>query len=539
MTRSVLLIGAVFVTVALALVLVKVFVYELPLVPADTRGMWQVETRITLRGHDRAGSVTAMLPPSDASQVIFDEHATTSGLEFSVRDRNTGRFGVWQGPIADVEEIAYEFRVQTLAARVQLPGGEYREPPSRVVETFGGPEELGAASPEVATVLSQLSLPGPTEVPARLRTILAFVANEIAVSPTAGDDALLTLAQREGNAEGKERLLVALLRAAGIPARSVRGLALREDLPPEEVLWGEAWVNGVVVPVSAVHNFIGDRPADWIGFGSGGSTLIAATGVRAVGHSHRALREQLRPEEIAALMAPANPILAKLSLYRLPVPTQSALRVLLLLPIGALAVAIFRNLIGIPTFGTFMPVLIALALRSTSLIQGLLLVALVMAVGVVGRLALDRLRLLMVPRLAILLCLVVLAATGLALAGDSVDSRDLFSAVLFPIVILTMLVERFTIAIAEEGTARRTGHPGGLFWSILVAVVDATRCFRSPASPSIWMFTFPELLLASITGVLVWIGGYARATGWPTSCASARWPRPWRMARPELRGGGP
>lgn len=504
MTRSVLLIGAVLVTAALALVLVKVLVYELPLVPADTRGMWQVETRITLRGHNRAGSVTAMLPPSDASQVIFDEHATSSDLKFSVRDGDSGRFGIWQGPVGDVEEIAYEFRVQTLAPRGEPPGGEYQKPPARVIESFGGDEvELGSAAPEVAEVLSQLSLPGPTDVAARLRTILAFVANEIAVSPTTGDDALLTLAQREGNAEGKERLLVALLRAAGIPARTVRGLALREDLPPEEVVWGEAWINGSVVPVSAVHSFIGERPSEWIEFGSGASTLIAATGVRAVGHSHRALREQLRPEEIAALMAPANPILAKLSLYRLPVATQSALRVLLLLPIGALAVAIFRNLIGIPTFGTFMPVLIALALRGTSLVQGLLLVALVMTIGVVGRLALDRLRLLMVPRLAILLCLVVLAATGLALAGDSVESRDLFAAVLFPIVILTMLVERFSVAMVEEGSREAFTQAG---YSVLVAVA-IYPVFRSELAEHL-MFSFPELVLL-ITGVLVWIGGYA------------------------------
>ncbi len=504
MTRSVVIIGAVLVTAALALVLVKVLVYELPLVPADTRGMWQVETRITLRGNDRAGSVTAMLPPSDASQVIFDEHATTADLEFSVRDRDAGRFGVWQGRIGNVEEIAYEFRVQTLASRSQLPGGEYQAPPPRVVAAFSGSDfELGTGPPEVQTVLSQLTLPGPTDVAARLRTILAFVANEIAVAPTAGDDALLTLAQREGSAEGKERLLVLLLRAAGIPARSVRGLALREDLPPEEILWSEAWVNGSIVPISAAHNIIGDRPAEWIAFGSGGDTLIAATGVRAVGHSHRALREQLRPEEIAALMAPANPILAKLSLYRLPVPTQSALRVLLLLPVGALAVAIFRNLVGIPTFGTFMPVLIALALRGTSLVQGLLLVALVMAVGVFGRLALDRLRLLMVPRLAILLCLVVLAATGLALAGESFGSRDLFSAVLFPIVILTMLVERFSVAMVEEGAREAFTQAG---YSVLVAVA-IYPVFRSDLAEHL-MFSFPELVLL-ITGLLVWIGGYA------------------------------
>ena len=66
------------------------------------------------------------------------------------------------------------------------------------------------------------------------------------------------------------------------------------------------------------------------------------------------------------MMAPDDPILAALSLYRLPLPTQKVLRGLLLLPLGALVVAIFRNGIGIPTYGTFMPVLIAYAIRDFS-----------------------------------------------------------------------------------------------------------------------------------------------------------------------------
>ena len=79
----------------------------------------------------------------------------------------------------------------------------------------------------------------------------------------------------------------------------------------------------------------------------------------------------------------------------------------------------------------------------------------------------------MVPRLAIMLCVVVLSVAALSLVGDAIGVREFFSGVLFPIVILTMLVERFTIAIAEEGCARgaraarlvarrRDGDPPGL-----------------------------------------------------------------------------
>jgi hypothetical protein len=150
-------------------------------------------------------------------------------------------------------------------------------------------------------------------------------------------------------------------------------------------------------------------------------------------------------------MVPSNPLLAAVSLYRLPVGSQAALRILLILPLGALIISIFRNLVGLRTFGTFMPLLIALALRELSLSLGLSLVGSVIALGIVSRLFLDRLQLLLVPRLGVLLCVVVLAITAQSLLGRSYEVKDLFASVLFPVVILTMLIERFSITSAEEG----------------------------------------------------------------------------------------
>lgn len=58
------------------------------------------------------------------------------------------------------------------------------------------------------------------------------------------------------------------------------------------------------------------------------------------------------------------------SLYTLPVHVQNVYKVLLMIPLGALVVVFMRNIIGIRTFGTFMPVLIALAFRETELLWG-------------------------------------------------------------------------------------------------------------------------------------------------------------------------
>ena len=113
----------------------------------------------------------------------------------------------------------------------------------------------------------------------------------------------------------------------------------------------------------------------------------------AIGHRFQSLREHLRPDEIANLLAPDNRLFAWLSLYRLPVTWQAVLRVLLLVPLGSLVVALFRNLVGIKTYGTFMPVLIALALRGFPLHLGLGLVAAVITLAI-WRARARRLRLL-------------------------------------------------------------------------------------------------------------------------------------------------
>jgi hypothetical protein len=91
--------------------------------------------------------------------------------------------------------------------------------------------------------------------------------------------------------------------------------------------------------------------------------------------------------------------------------------ILLLVPLGAFLVVLLRNVIGISTFGTFMPVLVAMAFRETKLLNGVLLFTLIVALGLSIRFYLERLRLLLVPRLAAVLTVVVL----LMVAGEHVQ----------------------------------------------------------------------------------------------------------------------
>lgn len=502
MNRIAALTGLALVALGLAIFGWKAWVYGLPVLPTDPEGLWRVELAISVRGSGARGSVRAPLPTTGPGQEVYDERSAADRLLFTIRTENGDRTAIWRGAFDGVHDIAYGFRVRLEEIEVPL-SSDPLPAPLDVSGPYGpATREFPADAPEIAATLAALALPGPADALGRLRSIFAMVAHEIATIPGGPDDALIALANHGGSERGKVALAVTLLRAAGLPARPVAGLELRGGAPPRETTWAEAWAGGNWIPLSPTGAFFATRPATLVALHAGSFSRVEVNGAEAISYRFDALREHLRSEELAAMMVPPNRVLRAVSMYRLPVNTQTALRLLMVLPLGALIVAVFRNLIGVPTFGTFLPVLVAFALRDVPIHVGLAMVAAVIGVGVFGRLVLERLRLLLVPRLSILLCLVVLGVAAFALLGRRVESRDLMTGVLFPIVILTMMIERFSIAMAEEGM-RTALVRAGYTLLVTVAVYPVLR----DATAEYVMFSFPELVF-SVMGLLIWIGGY-------------------------------
>lgn len=156
------------------------------------------------------------------------------------------------------------------------------------------------------------------------------------------------------------------------------------------------------------------------------------------------------------------------SLYSLPVHTQNVYKVLLMVPLGALVVVFMRNIIGIRTFGTFMPILIALAFRETELFWGLILFSLIVGLGLLLRAYVEQLKLLLVPRLAAVLTMVVLLMAGVSVIMHKLGFEMGLSVALFPMVIMTMTIERMSLTWEEAGPAEAFKQVSG---SLLVAVI--------------------------------------------------------------------
>ena len=190
------------------------------------------------------------------------------------------------------------------------------------------------------------------------------------------------------------------------------------------------------------------------------------------------------------------------SIYSMPIATQAVYSILLMIPIGALVMVVLRNFIGIDAFGTFMPVLIALAFRETQLFWGVILFTILVALGLSIRFLLDRLRLLLVPRLSAVLIVVVLLMLLISLISNRMGMETGLSVALFPMVIIAMTIERMSVVWEERGAgdAMREG-----FGSLVIAVL-AYICMGIAWLEHV-IFTFPELLLV-VLALVVLAGRY-------------------------------
>lgn len=190
--------------------------------------------------------------------------------------------------------------------------------------------------------------------------------------------------------------------------------------------------------------------------------------------------------------------LARLSLHSVPTDAQPLFQLLMLIPVGTLVIVVLRQMVGLHTFGTFMPVLVALGFREMGLLTGLLLCALLVATGLAVRWYLERLKLLFVSRLAAVLVVVVLLLAFTSVALEALGLGLRLSVALFPVVILSMVIERMSQVWEEHG---RTAALREAFGSTLAAALAYQVMNLWPVDHLV--FTFPELLLVLLAVILL------------------------------------
>ncbi len=129
---------------------------------------------------------------------------------------------------------------------------------------------------------------------------------------------------------------------------------------------------------------------------------------------------------------------------------QETFVLLLMLPIMATVIAFSRQVIGIKGLDIYTPLIIAFAFLVIGLKNGLIIFMTILLIGTLMRLLVRHIRLLYLPRIAIILIAVILAILLLFLAGAYSGQKDLVTTSIFATLMMVALIERFVAVQIER-----------------------------------------------------------------------------------------
>jgi hypothetical protein len=507
-TRLAILTAAGLATLSLGIMAARRYVLGPDVKRPHGPDTWKVTMLVQGRSTGGAKVVTAT-PLDSARQHVVREQWEGDGFAArpQVADATDRRSLLWTqrsdvapGPF----RARYDCFVTLATGKSRPPGPTWGEGPP------GKRDELAEAGieadhPAVANLARALT-GGLGDANDQAQALYAHVEESIVNEPSlAGAQwgAVACLQHGGGDSTAKSRLLTALCRSRGIPARLVTGLSLTREGEELPHVWVEAWARGRWLPMCPFYRHFGRVPRTYLVFGYGDTRLARGRNVRGLSCAFLVTRVP----ESAGVNAPTGwprRLFLGLTLWRLPPAEQRLVEFLLLLPVAALVICLFRNVIGVASFGTFAPALVGLVFRDLDNWAGAGVFVGLILTGWLLRRRLDRFHLLQVPRTALLLsCIIVMLIAVVVIAGG-LQIAVTRSISLFPIIILTGMVERFWTLEEEDGVrgSFRT-LAGTLLIAATIALVVSVKAvsqtlFRYPEALGLVMAS--QLLLGRYTG---------------------------------------
>ncbi len=473
---------------ALGCVALKVIAWGFPLVPHAESEMWRVEVQLSFEPGGGPAKLVLNIPVRTGSVSVVDQRFAARGYGIVTERSEENDTAIFS--IREAQGRQYVYYRALLDTR--LPATGPREPP---------PTSRAPAFRADELLVAQTIVDHARATSADARTLAAAIMSRLSHMEPESESAYLV-----GRSASPGRVAVVasdLLLLAGVPARVVNGLSLLPERRNAqftrwlEVYDGERWF--------AVHT--ADTPYEarrfLVPWWRGRIPLAELEGGTDLDHDITVSRSfEMAVSAAVERRRAVEGALVDFSIVGLPLQTQALFRTLLTIPLGVLVLVVLRNVVGFKTFGTFMPVLIALAFRETGLAAGVVFFSLVLGFGLLVRFYLERLKLLLVPRLASLLIIVVLLIGALTVLSHRLGIGVGLSIGLFPIVILTMTIERMTVTWEERGPAEALQQAGG-------SLVVAALCYVLVKHETVQhvFFVFPEMLLLLLAVTLL-LGRY-------------------------------
>ena len=488
----------------LALIGVGIFTYKTvvlsyPVLPGKDVDSWYVEFTVELEERNRAGLEFSLIKPQDNAS-----YAITNDLffapDFGIREtthRGVGIYELSKRTISGDETVLLRYNIYKVANQIKI-----QQPFPQKNDQYLKKNRL--SNPDEKTKVVYETIDSILEDAEKKSSGPIFFTKQV-IKALGEDEDVTQLLTEEMKANTKESVLVKILAAARIDARTANGFELKHENSSVAIKrWIEvynketdSW-DRIASSRKDIEN-LDDYYVWWFGdrdIFNNSLKLKNSSKVFIKLNTDSSLMRQIWLEENA------NPIVHFLSLQTLPLEQQFVAQILLLLPLGALLISFFRQVIGVQTIGTFMPVLIGLAFRETGLLYGILFFFSIISLGLIARAYITKLYLLMVPRLSAVLSVIVVFIVLMMLLAKSQNFSLGISVALFPVVIITMFIERLSTILDEK-------KPKDAFYGFIGSMALATIIYLCILNDYVmhWMFIFPETLFVVIAWCLM-LGRY-------------------------------
>ncbi len=493
------IVAAFFALVGISIFVYKSVMLDFPLLPNKKADSWHIEAKIEVTTNKSPVAVKLFLPRQGKKFSIVDENFISQGFNLStnIEDETKNRFAKWTRKNVDGKEVIFYRAVIYGTNSLTSQPKEPKVAKSTVTYRDDKFKSLAKEQPvylAISSIISELNLNSKNDKD--------FINNLVKIINNPKDERVITIMKDHNDVEDKQDIMYLILKYSGFSAKIVHGLVL-EDVKRKAVIkdWVEYYsdkkwhiVNGLEEDLSK-YNLL----PWWYG----NKDLIEVSGAKKYEvtmsvkrHTESALTEAIwQGSKVSAFVE-------NFSIFALPLDVQLLFHVLLLVPIGCLVSGIVRQLIGINTFGTFMPVLVALAFRETHLLWGVIFFVFIVTIGLVFRSYFDKLQLLMIPRLTAILTIVVLTIFVISIVCFKFSLSPGLSISLFPIVILTMVIERITLKWEEHGPSEAFSVAIN---SLIVAII--AYWFMNNNLMVHLIITFPELLFV-VLAIALLLGRY-------------------------------
>jgi len=466
---------------------------------------YHVDITMQVNGHGDDTALHTYLPKSDARQQINDEENSSGMFALSIQSDGNNRIATWRAEnVSSQHTLRYSLSARILHVRYRIPENmpipnSYPPELERYLVAEPG---VQVDDPLVAKAIEKILPNKPLMVLDVLTRIHRYLQDQFKNKNFSGfTDALTALKLGEASCNGKGRLFVAMTRKLGLPARLVGGLILQPGTKRVSHQWVEVYISGHWVPFDTINDHFAELPGNFLTLYYGDLALFKHSRNINFQYLFKTAKRLVPKAEVKENIgnSPLNIMNIYTVFERIGIP-QNLLKIILMLPLGALVTVIFRNVIGVETFGTFLPALIASAARDSGLLWGMVgFVFIIITISLLRRI-LDWMQLLHSPKMAILLTCVVILMLSMTSFGVYAGLFELAHVSLFPIAILAITAERFAILDEEEGFTEALKITGVTMIVIAAAYVVMDSLFLQSM-----ILAFPELLLITIA-LNMWLG---------------------------------